>query len=155
MPGKMSRPTRVWYFPLIYFCLQIAVYGVTFSLPTQVTAITGQKLGFAASLVTAIPWVFALLPRAASTFFGPWPSSLALSSGVDRLYQGLPLIVGQPRRLLGLVGQVEVRPDADRNCQEAFDHEHPLNAASRKTPFRSSRLPESGLPRMPESAIPM
>ena len=52
---------RVWYFALIYFCIQIAVYGVTFFLPTQVTAITGQKLGFQASLVTAIPWVFGLL----------------------------------------------------------------------------------------------
>ena len=51
---------RVWYFALIYFCIQIAVYGMTFFLPTQVTAITGQKLGFQASLVTAIPWVFAL-----------------------------------------------------------------------------------------------
>ena len=29
---------RVWYFALIYFCIQIAVYGVTFFLPTQVTA---------------------------------------------------------------------------------------------------------------------
>jgi MFS family permease len=56
----------VWYFALIYFCIQIAVYGVTFFLPTQVTAITGQKLGFQASLVTAIPWVFAL---AAVAFF--------------------------------------------------------------------------------------
>jgi sugar phosphate permease len=52
---------RVWYFSLIYFCIQIAVYGVTFFLPTQVTAITGQTLGFAASLVTAIPYVFGLL----------------------------------------------------------------------------------------------
>jgi sugar phosphate permease len=52
---------RVWYFALVYFCIQIAVYGFTFFLPTQVTAITGQRLGFAASLVTAIPWVFALL----------------------------------------------------------------------------------------------
>ncbi|MFL6027282.1 MAG: MFS transporter, partial [Friedmanniella sp.] len=52
---------RVWYFAAIYFCIQIAVYGVTFFLPTQVTAITGQKLGFAASLVTAIPWIFGLI----------------------------------------------------------------------------------------------
>src|SRR6187200_2390938 len=52
---------RVWYFALIYFCIQIAVYGVTFFLPTQVTAITHQTLGFQASLVTAIPWVFALV----------------------------------------------------------------------------------------------
>jgi sugar phosphate permease len=51
---------RVWYFAAIYFCIQIAVYGFTFFLPSQVTAITGQKLGFQASLVTAIPWVFAL-----------------------------------------------------------------------------------------------
>lgn len=51
---------RVWYFSLIYFCIQVAVYGVTFFLPAQVTAITGQKLGFQASLVTAIPWVFGL-----------------------------------------------------------------------------------------------
>ncbi len=62
-PKKVLRALgnwRVWYFALIYFCIQIAVYGVTFFLPTQVTAITGQKLGFQASLVTAIPWVFAL-----------------------------------------------------------------------------------------------
>ncbi len=63
-PGKVLaalRSWRVWYFALIYFCIQIAVYGVTFFLPTQVTAITGQKLGFAAALVTAIPWVFGTL----------------------------------------------------------------------------------------------
>jgi sugar phosphate permease len=68
-PQKVLRALgnwRVWYFATIYFCIQIAVYGVTFFLPTQVTAITGQKLGFAASLVTAIPWVFAL---AAVAFF--------------------------------------------------------------------------------------
>ena len=64
--GPRWRNWRVWYFALIYFCIQIAVYGVTFFLPTQVTAITGQKLGFQASLVTAIPWVFAL---AAVAFF--------------------------------------------------------------------------------------
>jgi len=51
---------RVWYFALVYFCIQIAVYGMTFFLPTQVVAITGQKLGFSASLVTAIPWIFGL-----------------------------------------------------------------------------------------------
>ena len=48
---------RVWYFSLIYFCIQIAVYGMTFFLPTQVVNITHQKLGFMAALVTAIPWV--------------------------------------------------------------------------------------------------
>ncbi|SDT13611.1 MFS transporter [Microlunatus soli] len=51
---------RIWYFAALYFCIQIAVYGMTFFLPTQVTKITGQELGFAAALVTAIPWVFGL-----------------------------------------------------------------------------------------------
>jgi sugar phosphate permease len=62
-PGKVMAALgnwRVWYFALIYFCIQIAVYGVTFFLPTQVTAITGQTLGFTAALVTAIPWLFGL-----------------------------------------------------------------------------------------------
>ena len=52
---------RVWHFALVYFCIQIAVYGFVFFLPTQVVAITGQKLGFQASLVTAIPWIFGLV----------------------------------------------------------------------------------------------
>ena len=63
-PGSVMKALvnwRVWYFSAIYFCIQIAVYGVTFFLPTQVVAITGQKLGFQASLVTAIPWVFGLV----------------------------------------------------------------------------------------------
>ncbi|MCA0438627.1 MAG: MFS transporter [Austwickia sp.] len=51
---------RVWYFCLIYFFIQIAVYGMTFFLPQQVAAITGQKLGLAAGFVTAIPWIAGL-----------------------------------------------------------------------------------------------
>jgi sugar phosphate permease len=63
-PGTILKSLsnwRVWYFSLVYFCIQIAVYGMTFFLPTQVTSITGQKLGFQAALVTAIPWIFGLL----------------------------------------------------------------------------------------------
>ena len=63
-PGSVLKALlnwRVWYFALIYFCMQIATYGFTFFLPAQVTSITGQKLGFASSLVTAIPWVFGLV----------------------------------------------------------------------------------------------
>lgn len=63
-PHKISAALvdwRVWYFCLIYFGIQIAVYGMTFFLPTQVASITGQSLGFASSLVTAIPWIFGLI----------------------------------------------------------------------------------------------
>ena len=51
---------KVWYFTVIYFCLQIAVYGVTFYLPQQVAQLTGQKVGLAVGLMAAIPWFFGI-----------------------------------------------------------------------------------------------
>ncbi|MFA9441459.1 MFS transporter [Uliginosibacterium sp. sgz301328] len=52
---------RVWHLAIIYMIIQISVYGLIFFLPTQVAALIGKNVGFTASLVTAIPWVFALL----------------------------------------------------------------------------------------------
>ena len=54
------RNGRVWYFTVIYFCLQIAVYGVTFFLPQQVSSLTGQKVGLAVGLLIAVPWFFGI-----------------------------------------------------------------------------------------------
>lgn len=51
---------RVWYFTVIYFCLQIAVYGTTFYLPQQVASLLGQSAGWQVGLVAAIPWFFGL-----------------------------------------------------------------------------------------------
>lgn len=61
---------RVWALGMCYFAIQVAVYGVTFYLPTQVAGIMGQQVGLKVSLVVAIPWVCALvgtylIPRAA------------------------------------------------------------------------------------------
>lgn len=66
------RNGRVWYFTVIYFCLQVAVYGVTFFLPQQVAELTGQKVGLAVGLLVAVPWFFGLfalyfIGRAATT----------------------------------------------------------------------------------------
>ncbi|EAY7623743.1 MFS transporter [Salmonella enterica] len=46
---------------IIYLTIQVAVYGLIFFLPTQVAALLGTKVGFTASVVTAVPWVAALL----------------------------------------------------------------------------------------------
>ncbi len=54
------RHGRVWYFTIIYFCLQVAVYGVTFYLPTQVAELTGTKVGLKVGLLVAIPWFFGI-----------------------------------------------------------------------------------------------
>jgi len=73
---------KVWYFTIIYFCLQIAVYGTTFYLPQQVSGLIGQKVGWQVGLVTAIPWLVGLvvcyvIGRAANTIvrrrrWGTW-----------------------------------------------------------------------------------
>ena len=83
------RNGRVWYFTVIYFCLQIAVYGVTFFLPQQVAELTGQKVGLAVGLLVGVPWFFGIfacyfIGRAATTVerrrtLGTW---LFVSTGV-------------------------------------------------------------------------
>jgi len=58
---------RVLYFTALYFCIQIAVYGVTFFLPTQVADLTGEDVGLYVGLVTAIPWTCALITAVLAT----------------------------------------------------------------------------------------
>jgi MFS family permease len=58
---------KVWYFTVIYFCLQIAVYGTTFYLPQQVSNLIGEDVGWQVGLVTAIPWLVGLF---ACYYFG-------------------------------------------------------------------------------------
>ncbi|TCK71728.1 MFS transporter [Acidipila rosea] len=62
--------TRLLYFMLLYFLIQMSVYGVVFYLPTEVGAILGRKVGIEVGFVSAIPWLCAMaatywIPRAA------------------------------------------------------------------------------------------
>jgi hypothetical protein len=45
----------------VYFLIQVAVYGVIFYLPQQVSALLGAKVGLKVGLVTAIPWICAVV----------------------------------------------------------------------------------------------
>ncbi len=58
---------KIWHFAIIYGCIQCGVYGLIFFLPTQVAGIMGSKVNFLTSLVTALPWLCALV----GTFFIP------------------------------------------------------------------------------------
>lgn len=58
--GSAMVNWKVWYFTVIYFCLQIAVYGTTFYLPQQVSGLIGMKVGWQVGLITAIPWAIGL-----------------------------------------------------------------------------------------------
>ncbi|MFD2796352.1 MFS transporter [Promicromonospora vindobonensis] len=51
----------VLFFCLIYCTIQASVYGVSFYLPTQVSALVGQDVGLRVGLLTAIPWVAAVV----------------------------------------------------------------------------------------------
>ncbi|VFR86606.1 Nitrate/nitrite transporter [plant metagenome] len=58
--AALTQPA-VLYLALIYLLIQASVYGVVFYLPTQVAGLLGMKVGWLVGLVTAIPWVCALL----------------------------------------------------------------------------------------------
>ncbi|MDQ4491549.1 MFS transporter [Sinomonas sp. ASV486] len=99
---------KVWYFTVIYFALQIAVYGTTFYLPQQVAGLLGKKVGWEVGLVSAIPWLVGLfacyfLGKAAHTLTRRrnWGSLLYIGTGVFILASGWAGANGQP--FLGIV----------------------------------------------------
>ncbi len=60
---------RVLHYALIYFLIQMSVYGVVFYLPTEIAVLLGTSVGVKVGFVSAIPWVCALamtywIPRA-------------------------------------------------------------------------------------------
>ena len=61
---------RVLHYVLIYFLIQMSVYGVVFYLPTEVATLLGKSVGIEVGFASAIPWVCAIaatywIPRAA------------------------------------------------------------------------------------------
>jgi sugar phosphate permease len=58
--AALANP-RVLHFAALYLLIQMSVYGVTFYLPAQVERLLGRRAGLEVGLVTAVPWVCALL----------------------------------------------------------------------------------------------
>jgi sugar phosphate permease len=56
----LSQPA-VLYLCLIYLLIQASVYGVVFYLPSQVAGLLGTKVGLMVGVVSAVPWLCALL----------------------------------------------------------------------------------------------
>ncbi len=99
---------KVWYFTIIYFCLQIAVYGTTFYLPQQVSNLIGQEVGWQVGLVAAIPWLVGLFAcyffgRAANTIARRrnWGTTFYIITGVAILASAWAGTAGQP--ILGIL----------------------------------------------------
>lgn len=58
---RMFRDLRVLRFLLIYGLLQISTYGAIFYLPSEISALLHRSAGFVVGLVSAIPWLCALI----------------------------------------------------------------------------------------------
>nr|WP_175165711.1 MFS transporter [Paraburkholderia fynbosensis] len=55
------RDSRVLFCALIYFAVQMSVYGVVFYLPTRIAGLTGGHVGTKVGLLSAIPWIAAIV----------------------------------------------------------------------------------------------
>jgi len=55
------RNRQVLKFCLVYFTVQMSVYGVVFSLPTRIASFLDGQVGLSVGLYTAIPWACALV----------------------------------------------------------------------------------------------
>jgi sugar phosphate permease len=82
--GAVLGNVRVISCIAIYFLIQMSIYGVIFYLPTQVAALLGVKVNLEVGLVTAIPWICALV----ATFFIP---RLAQRTGQHRILAAVTL----------------------------------------------------------------
>jgi sugar phosphate permease len=83
----MLRDPRVLRLLLIYALIQVSTYGVVFYLPSEIAALLNHPAGFTVGLVSAIPWMCALvavyaLPRAAD------------ANGNHRILASLALVIG-------------------------------------------------------------
>jgi sugar phosphate permease len=83
---KVLCQPAVLYLCLIYLLIQSSVYGVVFYLPSQVAGLLGAKVGLMVGLVSAIPWLCALL----AAWLIP---GIADRSGLRRSVAALTLVV--------------------------------------------------------------
>ncbi|MDR3562427.1 MAG: MFS transporter [Negativicutes bacterium] len=60
-PWRALIDLRVLYLCFTYITLQMASYGITFYLPTQVAGLLGKKVGTEVGLVSAIPYACAIV----------------------------------------------------------------------------------------------
>ncbi|MCX5537933.1 MFS transporter [Paraburkholderia sp. CNPSo 3076] len=81
----MFRSPRLAAFCLVYFTVQMSVYGVVFYLPTRIAELSGGKVDLAVGLLTTIPWLCAL----GVTW---WVTRLADRTGTHRRLAALMLV---------------------------------------------------------------
>jgi MFS family permease len=115
--ADLLKDRWVLFYCLIYFLIQVSVYGVVFALPSQVERLLGKKAGWEVGVVTAIPWLCALLAAYAVPRFARCAGRRRTAVTV-LLFSGCGLsLAGQPHPVLalaalclGAAGFISVQP---------------------------------------------
>ena len=96
---------RVWRLGIIYGLIQLSVYGVTFYLPSRVAALLGRNIGFYVGLVSAIPWVCALVAAYAVPRLARWNGRRGATAGCSLAIAAFGIALSSASRPgLGLAG---------------------------------------------------
>jgi MFS family permease len=113
------RDSRVLFCALIYFAVQMSVYGVVFYLPTRIAGLTGGHVGTKVGLLTAIPWIAAIVGTFCVTRMADrhghhrtWAAAMlalaALGIGASALTSSVVLALGA--FCVAAIGFVSVQP---------------------------------------------
>ncbi|WP_175874088.1 MFS transporter [Burkholderia sp. BCC0397] len=81
----LFRSPRLAAFCLVYFTVQMSVYGVVFYLPTRIAELHGGKVDLGVGLITAIPWLCSLAVTR-------WTTRIADRTGEHRRLAALMLV---------------------------------------------------------------
>jgi len=111
---------KVWYLAAIYFMIQISVYGVTFYLPTQVAGLLGKKVGFMVGLVSAIPWICALIGNAIIPKYSDRSGKRGTLATVLMLCSGVGVIASATNSPLLGIAALCVASAGYFSCQPVF-----------------------------------
>lgn len=89
---RLLMDPRILYCSLVFFLIQVSVYGVTFYLPSQVAHLVGQRVGLLVGTITAVPWLCSL----AACYLIPswsdrtgerrWTATLTLACGAAGIF---------------------------------------------------------------------
>lgn len=109
---------RVLRFLLIYMLIQVSTYGVVFYLPAEVGALLHRPAGLVVGLVSAVPWICALL----AVYFLPYAAdlhhnhrvmaslTLAISGAASLVFPGAGPALGLAALSFAASGFIAVQP---------------------------------------------
>lgn len=103
--ASLLQPT-VLFLGFIYLLIQLSVYGVVFYLPSQVAGFLGTSVGLQVGIVSAIPWLCALLAAWLIPGYADRSQRYVRTAGLTLLLAaiGMAVSVSSTSPVIGIVG---------------------------------------------------